>query len=380
MDLRWLTADERELEAAIEELDEDERPQVEGRSWVPAAIAFLLLFAYFGVAWFAFADGIDVAAGRVAPGAIAGLVVNMAIFAVLWWATRRLDKWLRKPRRDVQLRTWREHLTGMVNDVDVEPVNRATFVSLITGDRRTARCRPRYAAPGVEFGNLSSRTHSYLEWHYLATELPAPLPHLILESAAAGPLPRELPRAELGQSVSMGNPFDQHFTLYAPSGYEHDALYVLTPAVMAVLLDHATDFHIEIIGDTLVFFAPEHADFGSPEPWEAIDALWMNAVPALVMRAQRYRDERVPDQSFDRRLLTFQEALTTPGYTWQQPERQISKAGKRLRRRKRGVRWSIAREHAPEFAVVIIAQGAILLALGGVATAIYRLYQAFFGG
>lgn len=126
--------------------------------------------------------------------------------------------------------------------------------------------------------------------------------------------------------------------------------------------------------------APEHADFGSPEPWEAIDALWMNAVPALVMRAQRYRDERVPDQSFDRRLLTFQEALATPGYTWQQPERQISKAGKRLRRRKRGVRWSIAREHAPEFAVVIIAQGAILLALGGVATAIYRLYQAFFGG
>ena len=149
---------------------------------------------------------------------------------------------------------------------------------------------------------------------------------------------------------------------------------------MAVLLDHATDFHIEIIGDTLVFFAPEHADFGRPEPWEAVDTLWMKAVPALVKRAQNYRDERVPDQSFDRRLLTFQEALTKPGYTWEQPDRRVGRAGKRLARRKTGVRWSIARKHGLELVAVIIAQVAFLLPLAGVGLTAYRLYEAFIAG
>src|SRR5690606_5727947 len=120
--------------------------------------------------------------------------------------------------------------------------------------------------PGVEFGNLTSRAHSVLEWHYLATQLPAPVPHLIVESTAAGGVPGELAGAEIGQTVPTGYPFNRSFVLHAPRGYEQDALYVLTPAVMAVLLDHATDFHIEIIGDTLVFFSPGHADFGTPEP------------------------------------------------------------------------------------------------------------------
>lgn len=104
MDLRWLTAEEQELEGAIAELDEDGRPEVEGRSSVTGAIAFLLLFVYFGVVWLRFAGSIHVEARRVAPGAVGGLVLHMVIFAVLWYATSRLDKWLSKPRRDVEVR------------------------------------------------------------------------------------------------------------------------------------------------------------------------------------------------------------------------------------------------------------------------------------
>ena len=56
MDLRWLTADEQELEVAIENLDEDSRPEVPARSSLPAAIAYMLLIGYFGVAWLSFAN------------------------------------------------------------------------------------------------------------------------------------------------------------------------------------------------------------------------------------------------------------------------------------------------------------------------------------
>lgn len=377
MDLRWLTADEQQLEAAIKELDDGDRPDVKKRSFTPAAIAYCALLVYFGVVWHVFASRIDVEAGRIAPGALAALVGNLGVIVVLWYVNKRFDKWLNTPRRDVELRAWREHMTGYVNDVDIEPVHRATFVSLITGERRTAMCRPRFSAPGVEFGNLSSRTHSYLEWHYLATELPAPLPHVFLESRAAGRLPKELARAEIGQAVSMGAPFDNHFTVYAPRGYEHDALYVLTPAVMALLLDYATDFHVEIIGDTLVFFAPGHADFGTPAPWETIDALWLNVVPAIVTRAQRYRDERVPHQSFSHRILTLQEAFSTPGFTWNPPQRRIAPEGKRLRRRRRGPRWSIARKHGPELVLLLGVQALILFILAGIGRSVLGLYEAF---
>ena len=381
MDLRWLTADEQELEVAIENLDEDSRPEVPARSSLPAAIAYMLLIGYFGVAWLSFANSIDAEAHpRVAPGAVNGLVVNMVVFAVLWFVTTKIAKRLSRPRRDTQVRAWREHLTGMVNDVEIEPVSRATFVSLITGERRTASCPSRFAAPGVEFGNLTSRTHSALTWHYLATQLPAPLPHLILESTAAGPLPAELARAEIGQAVPTGYPFNRSFVLYAPRGYEQDALYVFTPRVMAVLLDHATAFHLEVIGDTLVFFAPGHADFGTPEPWQAVDALWMNAVPAISGRAARYRDERVPDQSVSRRLLTLREALEQPGYTWEKRRRRIAPPGRTLARQKRGLRWSLARKYGVEFVVYWIAMGAAALAFMGVAMAVINLHSAFFGG
>lgn len=120
MELRWLTADEQELEAAIEELDEESRPQVKGRSYVPAGTAFVLLLVYFAVVWLVFASRIDAETRpRVEPGAVGDLVLHTVIFAVLWYATARLARWLEKPPRDSQVRAWREHTTGVVNDVEI---------------------------------------------------------------------------------------------------------------------------------------------------------------------------------------------------------------------------------------------------------------------
>ena len=45
MDVRWLTADEQELEAAIEELDEDSRPTIERQGSRLSGVIFVALFA-----------------------------------------------------------------------------------------------------------------------------------------------------------------------------------------------------------------------------------------------------------------------------------------------------------------------------------------------
>lgn len=380
MDVRWLTVDEQELEAAIEELDKASRPKVQPRGGVGGGISLMLLFAFFGIVWFRFAGSIDAEARpRVPPSAVGELVVGMVVVVLWCYVMVRVSRRFVGPRRDSEVRAWREHLTGLANDVVPEPVNRATFVSLITGERRLASCRPRFVAPGVEFGNLEGRTYNELEWHYLATQLPAPLPHLILESASAGSLPRELPRADIGQALSLGQPFDRAYRLYAPQGYAHDALFVLTPAVMAVLLDHAADFHIETIGDTLVFFTPRLADFTEPEPWHAINALWRTAVPAIWARAERYRDERVAEQALPHRLSSFREALETPGATWQEDTRRIAVDGKRLARRRRGTRWSMAPMVIGHLALAAVMITVTSIGSLGFLMALMKLYEAFFG-
>lgn len=376
MDLRWLTADEHELEAAIENLAEDDRPELNPRHTMLPLALHLVLLGYLGIALLVFNGSIDEAGDPpVEAHAVAWLVFNLLVFVGLWYATVRFGRWWDRPRHETKVRMWREHLTGLVNDVEIEPVHRATFVSLITGHRRTAACYPRFTAPGVEFGNLTSRTHSVLEWHYLAVQLPAPLPHLILESTAVGPLPPELGHAPDDQVVPVGYPFEASFTVHAPRGYAHDALYVLTPAVMAVLMDHAAGFHIETIGDTLVFFAPERADFATPEPWQAIDALWMHAVPALNARAERYRDERVPEQALAHRLLSLQEAHEQPGRTWD--TRRIAPAGERLDRPRPKLRRFMVKKYGGEYLLVWVAMAPLGLAMLGIVLTAHSLYEAF---
>lgn len=381
MDLRWLTAEEHELEAAIEKLDEDDRPELKPRYTVLPLALHLVLIGYLGIALLVFNGSIDETGDPpVEGGAVVVLVVNLLVFVGLWYAAVRFERWWDRPRHETKVRVWREHLTGLVNDVEIEPVHRATFVSLITGHRRTAACYPRFTAPGVEFGNLTSRTHSVLEWHYLAVQLPAPLPHLILESAAVGPLPPELGRAPDDQVVPVGYPFAANFTVHAPRGYAQDALYVLTPAVMAVLMDHAAGFHIETIGDTLVFFAPDRADFGTPEPWQAIDALWLHAVPALNARAERYRDERVPEQSFSNRLVSLQEAHEHPDRTWDTDTRRIAQPGQRLDRPRPKLRRSMVKKYGGEYILMWLAMVPAGLAMLGVVLTAHSLYEAFVAG
>lgn len=381
MNLRWLSAAEDDVVAAIGTVDKDSRPQGAPRKGVLFHLNLMLLFLYFAISWIVFADNIDAdARPRVEPSAVVGIVIAMVIFGAWLYGTRWLSTWSNRSGRSSQLRAWRQHLTALANGVEPEPVHRATFASLITGELRTAACAPRFVGPDVEFGNLRNRRHHELEWHYLAVTLPAPLPHLILTSSQLGALPKELPRAQIGQSLSLGNPFDRTFEVHAPRGYERDALFVLTPAVMAVLLDHAAAFHIEITGNTLVFFTAEVADFAEAESWRAVDSLLRGAVPAIVARAERYRDERVPEQASAHRLASFRAALETPGSTRVEPARRIGPGGQQLVQAAPfpiGARalWAVG-----QYLLLCLYTGAVVAALLAFGQAVSKLVSAFFGG
>ena len=147
---------------------------------------------------------------------------------------------------------------------------------------------------GTEFGSLtyttgSGKSKTTHPWHYVIARLPAALPHLILDARSNDFLGSDLPDSydRVGR-LSLEGDFDKSFRLYAPIAYQQDALYVLTPDVMALLVDHAADYNVEITGDRVVFFSEFEYDFLRRGDWAEVDRLLGKVTPKLADRAARW--------------------------------------------------------------------------------------------
>lgn len=86
-------------------------------------------------------------------------------------------------------------------------------------------------------------------FRYMELALPRRLPHLMIDARGNGSLRQMLPGT---QRLSLEGDFDRRFSVYAPEGYERDALELLTPDVMACLIDHGRRWDVEIVDDRLV--------------------------------------------------------------------------------------------------------------------------------
>jgi hypothetical protein len=142
--------------------------------------------------------------------------------------------------------------------------------------------------------------------------------------------------------MSLEGDFDRWFHAYAPETYGKEALYVLTPDVMAALIDDAHGYDVEIIDDTLVFFTPRAADFSDAETWESAHAVLTKVVPRIIAKSRRFLDERVPGQESPRLLAKIAAARKNPTTPWIEPRAIIGPDGRRLgiRDRRTGV-WSV---------------------------------------
>ncbi|MFB6610252.1 hypothetical protein ACFCVO_08035 [Agromyces sp. NPDC056379] len=276
---------------------------------------------------------------------IGELVIAIAILAVWLLGAYLLRRWAQQPPSPrARMKEWRQTLTALANGFEPEPSPVATFSSIISLERTAVREYPRFVAPGVEIGNLSYRSSGRSgEWHYLAVELPSPLPHLILDATSNGRISGDLPVGfEREQRMSLEGDFDRWFHVYAPHAYGREALYVLTPDVMAALIDDAARYNVEIVDDTLVFFIPGAADFAEAETWESALAILTTVAPRIIAKSRRYLDERVPGQEVPRVLAKIAAARKDPKARWIEPRAIIGPDGRRLdiRDRRTGV-WSI---------------------------------------
>lgn len=236
----------------------------------------------------------DMVGELIAMGAIVGLFVVGG--AVLTWAAARLRSRVRPLRELVRL--WRfalangmQFLPGSLPTSGLGPI--AERGRLVVSDAMQTT-----AGHPVLFGNFhvtAQDTGRRLSAYggLAASRAGTRLPHLRLESRRSRRILAQT-ATRRDQRLSLEGDFDTHFDLYCPVGYERDALYLLTPDVMALLMDHAADYDVELVDDWVYLTTPRDVVTLDADRWTSVTAA-MGAVLAKIGQWERWRDDRVPE-------------------------------------------------------------------------------------
>lgn len=259
--------------------------------WIGATILSAVLSVFFGMGSGALTDVLLVLVGVGIPvlaiAAFVGAVVVIVYRTYFGSAARayRLDRFAQANGMSFVGEVSAPPLPGMIFSLG----RARTADDVLRGER------PRW----VEFGNYryttgsgkNSRTH---RWGYVAVKLDTPLPHIVLDAVGNnGLFGSNLPQSfDKEQRLGLEGDFDRYFSLYCPTGYERDALYLFTPDVMARFIDNAAALDVEIVDDWLFLYS--HRSFSTLDP--ATWAWLFSVVGALLEKLDqwaRWRDDRL---------------------------------------------------------------------------------------
>lgn len=138
----------------------------------------------------------------------------------------------------------------------------------------------------------NSTTHN---WGFMALHLDRRLPHMVLDSTANNSwFGTNLPSTfKKEQALSLEGDFNKYFTLYCPKEYERDALYVFTPDLMALLIDEAAPFDVEIVDDWMFVYSSAKFDPKSPALYHRLFRIVDTVGAKTLTQTDRYVDDRI---------------------------------------------------------------------------------------
>jgi hypothetical protein len=212
-----------------------------------------------------------------------------------------------------------------------------------TGSQRAAVNHIRTPPGSAEYFDIGSfsysvpagRSESEFSSGFVAVRLDSRLPHMLLKARANDGASAALPIGiDRRQSLSLEGDFDRFFTLYCPADYETDALYVFAPDLMALLIDEAASFDVEIVDEWLFVYSPVDFSGATRATWERLFRI-VDVLGAKTLRqTSRYSDDRMPPgpQAVGRRgrrlrgrassyarttvIVTVIGLLVAAGYVW----------------------------------------------------------------
>jgi hypothetical protein len=238
--------------------------------------------------------------------AFAVLVVRGLLSGAGWQRWARLDRFARaNGMRFTPVVDGTDEI-GMIFD---RGHDRTTSDRMLLGDGwldgRVETANYRYS---ITTGSGKNRHTRVYRWAYLVVQLDRHLPQLVLDAVqndhrvlgiGASNLPATFSSA---QRLGLEGDFDRYFRLYVPEGYERDALYVLTPDLMALLVDQAgtgAALDVEVVDDRIYFYAPGHLDYGDPAVWQRLTTIVRTVGAKTLRQTVRYADERIGDRAVD---------------------------------------------------------------------------------
>lgn len=159
---------------------------------------------------------------------------------------------------------------------------------LLTADTRGATA-------GIRMGLAKRRSGAgpagpYRSFRYLIAELPVTVPHLVLDGRANGALSHVVPQS---QRVMLEGDVDRYFATYAPEGYARDALEVLTPDVLAALIDTGADWDFEWVDNLLIVVSRKASHACDRDETIAMLVFAETIVPLIARQAERYSNFRI---------------------------------------------------------------------------------------
>ncbi len=176
---------------------------------------------------------------------------------------------------------------------------------------------------GIEIGNYSYTTGSGKSrtvhfWGYMRVQLSRKLPHMVLDAKSNNLFKRFSNLSDsfgADQAVKLEGDFNNHFTLYVPKQYEQDALYVMTPDVMAAMVDLGAYYDMEIVDDFLFLYAPDGLTLDSEENLRKMRAVVAKISSELRDQSSYYSDARVGDRQANVVALQGSRLKTNIGIT-----------------------------------------------------------------
>lgn len=266
---------------------------------VVAAVAFALVFAFvFGGALISFVvegvhDG-DLFA-VVFPLVFIAAVALAVIFAVRaryrpggnWQQWFRLDRFARANGMRFRPMDLPPAYPGEIFQVGRDQTVRE---HLTVGDRR------------LDIGNFSyitgqGKSQTTHHWGFLALSLDRAMPNIVLDAKSNNSLfSSNLPVVlDKKQVLHLEGDFDRHFTLYCPAQYERDALFIFTPDLMALLIDEASPFDVELVDQWMFVYSSRPFALTDPAVLQRLFTIADTVGAKALSQSERYADDRIGD-------------------------------------------------------------------------------------
>lgn len=160
--------------------------------------------------------------------------------------------------------------------------------------------------PHIEIGNFTYKMipdeRNGTSFGYIKIDTPRKLPHILFDSKNNNQMHivSNLPLLfKNSQQLQLEGDFNEYFNLFVPLNYEKDALYLLTPDVMHVLIEKAQNYDIEIVDNQIFIYSSEGFKLNDEQTIKELLDVAMVISNKLNKQADYYSDANIANRKVD---------------------------------------------------------------------------------